>query len=149
VEKTGVDALKIAAQGEAVMLIYDGPVGKSEKKPTEDFLKEFLSKDESYCHGSGDSCLYFEGDDVTRLIFFKDEPYGFFLLYLPDYLVHFDPHKENKKVFHNVGGEPMPVSTACYVTQEEAEKIILGYARSGKIPGIEEWRDLYEVIDYE
>ncbi len=131
------------------MLIYGGPDGRIEKNPTEDFLKEILSKDETYWHGGGDSGLYFEGDEVNSLIFFKDEPYGIFLLSLGDYFVHFNPQLENKKVFHTIGGEPLPVSTACYVTQEEAEGIILGYARSGKIPGIEGWRDLYDIIDYE
>ncbi len=64
-------------KGGEIMLIYDGPIGKSIKNPMEDFLKEILLKDETYWYGSGDSSLYFEDSIVNRLISLKMNPMVF------------------------------------------------------------------------
>ena len=131
------------------MTTYYGPDGEIVQNPSDEFLISILKKDETYWkEGSGDSCLYFEDID-QRIIFFKDEPYGYFIMHHPDYLVPFNPNKNNDTVYHNVGGEPMVVSTACYLSQNEVEKIVLKFAKSGKILGIEAWEDLYEIVEHE
>ena len=78
--------------------------------------------------GSGDSCIEVEGCN-ERLIFFYDEPYGFFVMRHPDYLVMYDENIDIKTVEHNVGGKPMQVPTCSYVTREMAYKIILSFIK--------------------
>lgn len=56
----------------------------------------------------------------TGLIFFYDEPYGFFMMSHPEYLVPYDVDVEIQTVTHNVGGEPMQIPTCSYVSKELA-----------------------------
>ena len=70
------------------MVIYNGPIEEPIENPSDEFIKNIIfNKEESYWkQGSGDSCFEIEGCDEW-LIFFYDEPYGFFIMRHPDYLV--------------------------------------------------------------
>lgn len=133
------------------MILYNGPIGEPVCEPTDEFLRDiFFEKNEDYWKcGGGDSCIEVEGCD-ERIIFFYDEPYGFFIMRHPDYLVMCDEQIENKTVVHNVGGEPMQIPTCSYVQRQKAYEIIASFVQTKKIPDFVEWMDLYEIdFDYE
>lgn len=127
--------------------IYYGPT-EDVANPTKEFIKTIIEKDASYWkEGSGDSCIEVEGCE-ERLIFFYDEPYGFFLMRHPDYLVMCDETVEIETITHNVGGEPMQVPTCSYVQKDVAYQIIVSFLESGAITESVKWVDLYD-IDFE
>lgn len=131
------------------MFIYNGPVGEAVCNPSDDFMKKVIFEtDASHWQlGSGDSCIELEGGQ-ERLIFFYDEPYGFFVMRHPDYLVTCDTDVKIETVIHKVGGEPMQVPTCSYVKRELAYEIIHAFMQTGQIPDFVEWVDLYD-IDFE
>lgn len=131
------------------MIVYNGPVGEPVENPTEEFLKEiFFNKNEDYWKkGSGDSCIEIEGCE-ERIIFFYDDPYGFFMMSHPDYLVLCDDSVDIKTVEHRVGGEPMQIPTCSYVKREQAYEIISSFIEQKKIPDFVSWINLYD-IDFE
>lgn len=131
------------------MIIYNGPIGEAIENPTDEFLKEIIfNKGEDYWKkGSGDSCIEIEGCK-ERIIFFYDEPYGFFIMRHPDYLVLYDRNIEKKTIEHRVGGEPMQVPTCSYVEPEKAYEIISLFIKEKCVPDSFEWIDLYD-IDFE
>lgn len=131
------------------MVTYYGPVGDEIVNPTEQFLKEiFFDKKEDYWKcGGGDSCIEVEGCN-ERVIFFFDEPYGFFIMRYPEYLVMYDKSIEIETIEHKVGGEPMKVPTCSYVSRERAYEIITSFIYNKKIPEDISWLELYE-IDFE
>lgn len=128
--------------------VYYGPT-EDVANPTKEFIKTIIYEtDASYWKvGSGDSCIEVEGCE-ERLIFFYDEPYGFFIMRHPDYLVMCDETMEIETVTHNVGGEPMQVPTCSYVQRDVAYQIIVSFLEGGKIPEFVKWVDLYD-IDFE
>lgn len=127
--------------------IYYGPT-EDVVNPTKEFIKTIIEKDASYWkEGSGDSCIEVEGCE-ERLIFFYDEPYGFFLMRHPDYLVMCDETVEIETITHNVGGEPMQVPTCSYVQRDVAYQIIVSFLEGGAITESVKWVDLYD-IDFE
>lgn len=131
------------------MILYNGPIGEMVENPTEDFLKDIVfNKGEEYWKmGSGDSCIEIQKSD-ERLVFFYDEPYGFFIMRHPDYFVIYDKSIEIKTVEHRIGGEPMQIPTCSYVDREKAYAIISDYIYHRKVPEWVEWVDLYD-IDFE
>lgn len=128
------------------MIIYNGPIGDPIINPTEDFLKDifFNMSEEYWKKGGGDSCVEVEGCDES-LIFFYDEPYGFFIMRHPEYLVMFDENIEIKTIKHRVGGEPMQVPTCSYVNREKAYEIVSSFIKLKKIPEFVSWIDLYDI----
>lgn len=128
--------------------VYYGPT-EDVANPTKEFIKTIIYETAaSYWKvGSGDSCIEVEGCE-ERLIFFYDEPYGFFIMRHPDYLVMCDETMEIETVIHNVGGEPMQVPTCSYVQRDVAYQIIVSFLEGGKIPESVKWVDLYD-IDFE
>jgi len=131
------------------MLKYYGPNGENVEEPTINFIENILKKDSSYwASGSGDSSLFFD-DETSRLIFFQNENLGFFIMQHPDYIAPYNPEIEIEKVFHNVGGEPMSVPTCCFVNIVDAREIFIEFMANGKISNISNWKDIYELIDYE
>ena len=132
------------------MVTYYGPVGDEIVNPTEQFLKEiFFDKKEDYWKsGGGDSCIEVEGCN-ERVIFFFDEPYGFFIMRHPEYLVMYDKSIEIETIEHKVGGEPMKVPTCSYVSRERAYEIISSFICNKKMPEDISWLELYEIdFDY-
>lgn len=131
------------------MTVYNGPIGEPIENPTDEFLKDiFFVKGEDYWKkGSGDSCIEVAGCK-ERIIFFYDEPYGFFVMRHPDYLVMYDKSIDIKTVEHKVGGEPMQVPTCSYVKREKAYEIISSFIKHKKVPDFVTWVDLYD-IDFE
>lgn len=131
------------------MIVYNGPVGEPVENPTDEFIKDiFFTKTEEYWeNGSGDSCIEVEGYN-ERIIFFYDEPYGFFIMRHPDYLVLFDESVDIKTVVHKVGGEPMQIPTCSYISREKAYKIVSSFIKLNRIPDFVSWIDLYD-IDFE
>ena len=131
------------------MIVYSGPIGDAIENPTDQFLKElfFEKREEYWKSGSGDSCIEVKGCNEW-IIFFYDEPYGFFMMRHPDYLVMYDEQIEMKTIVHKVGGEPMQVPTCSYVSRKRAYEIISSFIKTKKIPEYVSWIDLYE-IDFE
>ena len=132
------------------MVIYNGPVGEPVENPNESFIKDifFNKNDEYWKQGSGDSCFEIEGCNEC-LIFFYDEPYGFFIMSHPDYLVPLNKNIEVNTIEHLVGGEPMKIPTCSYVSRNEAYKIIKQFILTKKIPGFINWVELYDIeFDY-
>lgn len=128
------------------LIIYNGPIGDPIENPSNEFLKKIIleSSPEYWLQGSGDSCLEVEGLD-ERLIFFYDEPYGFFIMRHPDYLAPYDESKELKVVEHLVGSEPMKVPSCCYVSRIDAYNILLQFVVEKEIPGDVRWVDIYDL----
>ncbi len=128
------------------MAIYYGSDGLRVENPSEGKLKEiFFETDASYWQqGSGDSSVEVDGCEES-LLFFYDEPYGFFIMRHPDYLVPIDRNVEIETVAHDVGGEPMKIPTCSYVDRETAYKIVKEFVDTGKIPAFVEWVDLYDI----
>ncbi len=128
------------------MLIYNGPIGDAVENPDEKFIEDIVfNKGEEYWkQGSGDSCFEIEGCDEW-LIFFYDEPFGFFIMRHPDYLVPMDESIKIETVQHLVGGEPMNIPTCSYVSRETAYKIIKTYIDTEEIDDSINWVDLYDI----
>ena len=126
------------------MMKYFGPDGQTELEPSEDFIKDVLKKSaQHWLSGSGDSSLQ---DGFQSLIFFKDEDYGVFIMQSPDFLSPYKSDISVEKIYHSIGGEPMPVPTCCYLSTEEAEKILLDYIKNYTVSGIEKWKYIYDII---
>ena len=127
---------------------YYGPT-EDVTNPTKEFIKTIIFETEAsyWKKGSGDSCIEVEGCEEC-LIFFYDEPYGFFIMRHPDYLVMCDETVEIETVTHNVGGEPMQVPTCSYVQRDVAYQIIVSFLECGKMLESVKWVDLYD-IDFE
>ncbi|NBJ71244.1 MULTISPECIES: hypothetical protein [Clostridia] len=123
-----------------------GPTGGPLENPAETFVKNLIfNKDEGYWkQGSGDSCFEVDGCE-ERLIFFYDEPYRFFIMRHPDYLVPINKNVEIKTVEHLVGGEPMRIPTCSYVDRETAYRIIKDFITFKSVPNFIEWVDLYDI----
>lgn len=128
------------------MITYHGPIGEAVENPTYEFLENLilLESDNYWKHGGGDSCIEVEGCD-ERLIFFYDEPYGFFIMRHPDYLVLCDDSIIIETVEHLVGGEPMQVPSCSYVSRAKAFELIMSFVKEKKIPDFVEWVDLYDI----
>ncbi|WP_144491102.1 hypothetical protein [Bacillus sp. WP8] len=131
------------------MIVYNGPVEEPVENPGEEFIKNiFFEKEADYWkQGSGDSCFEVEGEDEW-LIFFYDEPYGFFIMRHPDYLVPLNEDVEIETIEHLVGGEPMKVPSCSYVSREEAYRIVQHFLSTKTMPDFVDWVDLYD-IDFE
>jgi len=123
--------------------------------PDFDFLKEIIFKQGadywSMAKGTGDSGIKIEENNtVLWLLFFYDEPYGFFLYYDVAYVPIRKgvPLKDDLVVEHIVGCEPMRVPSICYRTREEAWEIIMDFINHQKMTEKYNWVPLGE-IDYD
>lgn len=134
---------------EIKMVTFYGPDGDMVENPDGEFIKDiiFNKGGDFWQQGSGDSSIEVEGCDES-LLFFYDEPYGFFIMRHPDYLVPYDENGSTETVEHDVGGEPMVVPQCAYVDRETAYKIITEYVKNKKFSDCVEWIDLYD-IDFE
>ncbi|MDE1465390.1 hypothetical protein [Spartinivicinus poritis] len=94
--------------------------------------------------GSGDSGIEIEGVD-DRLIFFADEPHGFFVMFHPDYEVPYSEAQSFSVVEHTVGGEPMRVPTCCYLSRDMAWDIIEHFLDNHQKHPRLNWVDLYDI----
>ncbi|MCY8093427.1 hypothetical protein [Bacillus haynesii] len=128
------------------MITYNGPVEEPIENPNDDFIRSIIfEKGEDYWkQGSGDSCFEVEGC-AEWLIFFYDEPYGFFIMRHPDYLVPMNKNVEIETVEHLVGGEPMKVPSCSYVDRDSAYRIINEFITTKSMQTFMEWVDLYEI----
>ncbi|MDR6226337.1 hypothetical protein [Desmospora profundinema] len=127
-------------------LVYHGPVGDSVENPTLEFIKDLVFNREAdyWAQGGGDSALEIEGLN-ERLIFFFDEPYGFFIMRHPDYLAPCKENVEIEVVEHWVGGEPMRIPSCCYVSRDQAYEILSKVIETKQIPTDVNWVDIYEI----
>ena len=127
------------------MITFYGPDGETIENPSDEFIKEFINKDAEYwLDGSGDSSVEADNCDEALIVFYE-EPYGFFIMRHPDYLVPYDEDKDNESIEHDVGGEPMVVPVCSFVSREDAYKIITEYVKNQKFPKKYNWTDLYEI----
>ena len=131
------------------MVIYNGPVEEPVENPNDEFIRDiiFNKEDKYWKQGSGDSCFEVEGC-IEWLILFYDEPYGFFVMRHPDYLVTINKNIKIETIEHMVGGEPMKVPTCSYVNRETAYRIIKEFIETKVAPSSIEWVELYD-IDFE
>lgn len=128
------------------MVVYNGPIEEEVVDPSEEFLKDiFFKKDKMYWkQGGGDSCIEIDGCE-ERLIFFYDDPYGFFIMRHPDYLVKVNKNiKKIQAIEHLVGGEPMRVPTCSYLSRESAYHLVKNFIQKKEF-NEEEWKDLYDI----
>lgn len=126
------------------MLELNGPHGETIVSPTRDDIKRILARGAEYWSEAGDAALTYGGCD--SLIFWKDEPYGVFILRLADYYAPCRADAEPAVVYHSVGGEPMAVPSCCYLTEAEAAEILFFYMDTGEVPASAHWRDIYEIL---
>lgn len=127
------------------MVFYRGPLGDTCENPDRDFLQSIATKPAGYwAQGGGDSCLEVTGSN-ERLLFFYDEPFGFFMMMHPDYEVIVKPCDSIKTVEHRVGGEPMKVPSCSYVSRDEALDLMMEFVASRKRPESVEWQDMYDI----
>ena|SRR5687768_16704536 len=141
------------------ILRYTPPTGDAIGNPPLDFIKEVIFKynaDYWSNDSTGTSMLDFYTKNLNTysgdlsLIFFFDEPHGFFLYYD----VEFVPVKkgvalkDSNVVEHIVGTEPMRVPSICYRTREEAWEILMDFVSYQKMSEKFIWVRLGE-IDYQ
>ncbi len=128
------------------MIIYNGPIESEKRNPSLEYIKNiiFEQSEKYWKQGGGDSCIEVDGNE-ERLIFFFDEPYGFFVMRHPDYLVPIDRNISIKTVEHIVGGEPMKIPTCSYISREKMYKIIFEFINNNDIEQLVEWIDLYDI----
>lgn len=128
------------------MIRYNGPSESEIQNPSIDFIRDIIfNKNEKYWkQGSGDSCIEVNGIE-ERLIFFFDEPYGFFIMRHPDYIVPINREIPINTVEHMLGGEPMKIPTCSYVSREKAFEIINYFINDLNFEELVEWVDLYEI----
>jgi hypothetical protein len=95
----------------------------------------------------GESAIKIEGSKIDPLIFFYDEPYGFFLYYDVQFvpIQKGIPLKDDIVVEHLVGGEPMRVPSICYRTREEAWEIVLDFINEQKMNEKYNWVPLADI----
>jgi len=127
------------------MILYRGPIGDTRNNPDREFLRAISEKPAEYwAQGGGDSCIEVEGSN-ERLLFFYDEPYGFFVMMHPDYYVVVSRTTPIDTVEHRVGGEPMKLPTCSYMGRDEALRLMIEFSESGKRPVSVEWQDMYDI----
>jgi len=127
------------------MVSYRGPLGDTCENPDKEFLQSIVEKPAGYwTQGGGDSCLEVAGSN-ERMLFFYDEPFGFFIMMHPDYEVVVKPCDAVKTVEHRVGGEPMKVPSCSYVSRDEALNLMLEFVSLRKRPESVEWQDMYDI----
>lgn len=126
-------------------IFYRGPLGDTQENPDPNFLRLVADKPESYwAMGGGDSCLEVHGSS-ERMLFFFDEPYGFFIMMHPDYEIVVRHPGPIETVEHRVGGEPMKVPSCSYFTRDEAYELMLEFISNEGRPTSVEWTDMYEL----
>lgn len=128
------------------LITYNSPKEDPIENPSIEFLKDIVfNKNADYwAKGSGDSSIEIEGLS-EQLIFFYDEPYGFFIMRHPDYLAPYDKNVEIKVIEHRVGGEPMRIPSCCYVSREKAFEILSEFIQTKQIPTNINWTDIYDI----
>jgi len=131
-------------------ITYNNPTGSPVKDPSLEYLKEIIFNEgaDFWKKGNGESCIEIDGMD-ERIIFFYDEPYGFFIMRHPDYLAPYDESVEIEVVEHKVGGEPMRIPSCCYVSREKAFEIISELIKTQKIPENINWTDIYDIEGFD
>jgi hypothetical protein len=133
-------------------IIFNPNTGDDITNPGIDELRNiFFEFDSDYWsmeEGTGDSGIKIEnnGKDLW-LLFFYDEPYGFFLYYD----IEFVPVrkgillKDDVVIEHIVGCEPMCIPSICYRTREEAWEIVLDFINEQKMTEKYNWVRLSEI----
>lgn len=136
------------------ILKYIPPSGEELTNPSLDFLRKVIfDYDPIYwLKNSGDSALIIEDNGPLKskmLIFFYDEPYGFFAYYEGVYVSvkKNTPLKDENVIKHKVGGEPMGVPSICYRTKVEMWEILIDFIDRQKMCEKYTWVELSQ-IDY-
>lgn len=126
-------------------ILYRGPLGDSVMNPDPNFLRQIADKPADYWKtGSGDSCLEVCGMN-ERLLFFFDDPLGFFMMMHPDYEVVVRRPGPIETIVHRVGGEPMRVPSCSYFSRDEAYVLMLEFVKNKGRPSSVEWQDMYHI----
>lgn len=128
-----------------MLTIYRGPMGEWVEDPDAAFLRRIADQPSAYwARGGGDSALETEGSD-ERMVFFFDEPFGFFMMMHPDYEVVVRQPGPIIAVEHDVGGEPMRVPSCSYFSRDEAYELMLEFVAIGGRPMSVKWQDMYDL----
>ncbi|MCA0162737.1 MULTISPECIES: Imm1 family immunity protein [Bacillus] len=133
------------------MLLYYGPTGAPVENPGEEWVKEiFFHKGEDYWkQGNGESSIEVDEDwETESLVFFYHEPYGFFLMRYPDFLVPFKKEEKIETIKHVVAGAPLYVPSCSYVDRHQAYEIVQHFLKTKSVPDSVEWVEL-RTIDFQ
>ncbi|APP16398.1 MULTISPECIES: Imm1 family immunity protein [Bacillus] len=133
------------------MFLYYGPTGAPVENPGEEWMKEiFFHKDEDYWkQGNGESSIEVDEDwETESLVFFYHEPYGFFLMRYPGFLVPFKKEEKIETIKHVVAGAPLYVPSCSYVDRNQAYEIVQHFLKTKSIPDSVEWVEL-RTIDFQ
>ncbi|AYB34709.1 hypothetical protein [Chryseolinea soli] len=130
---------------------YNSPLGEEIPNPSLEFLKKVIfeyTADYWSSESTGDSALVTKKDKRELwLIFFFDEPYGFFIYYDIEFvpLHKGTPLKDDRYVEHVVGTEAMRIPTICYRTREEAWAIVMDFINDQRMSDSFNWVRLGEI----
>jgi hypothetical protein len=131
------------------------PSGDEILEPTEADLRAVIfDTDQHYWDsGSGDAALlYMRGresvHDKPWLNFFMQEPHGFFVRFTAHSeppSVPYDGSDANMSVVHYVGGDPLRLPLACFVSREAAWEVTkYFFAARERLPRLR-WASLYDL----
>jgi hypothetical protein len=129
---------------------YFAPAGESVTNPDPDRLKELiLNGGEDYWNvGSGQASLeYVEDSGRTALLLALEPSLGFYLEYVNRNKVYYVPVGEgplDRTVTIYVGGDPMPLPTAFFVSRELAWDAVELMCRSGERTPKINWKERSE-----
>ncbi len=129
-------------------ITFIAPDGSDLSAPDPSFLQDLImSSGDDYWQGaSGDAALWFDRGDGkrARLILMEDESAGFFLLYKnPESGGDFHPASDDESdqtVTIYVGGEPMEINAADFVSREKAWEAVAYFLNEGERDPDLDWR---------
>jgi len=99
--------------------------------------------------GNGESSIEVDEDwETESLVFFYHEPYGFFLMRYPDFLVPFKKVEKIETIKHVVAGAPLYVPSCSYVDRHQAYEIVQHFLKTKSVPDSVEWVEL-RTIDFQ
>ncbi|AYJ88965.1 hypothetical protein CS953_04290 [Bacillus safensis] len=130
------------------MYLYYGPTGAPVKNPGEEFMKRifFQEGEEYWKQGNGESFIEIEEDwECESLVFFYTEPYGFFIMRYPDFLVPFQKVEKVETIEHFVARSPLNVPSCSYVDRNQAYQIVQQFLDDKKAPDLVEWVKLRSI----
>lgn len=130
------------------MFLYYGPTGAPVENPGEELMKSiFFQKGEDYWkQGNGESSIEIEEEgEYESLVFFYNEPYGFFILRYPDFLVPFKKVENIETIEYFVAGAPLYVPSCSYVNRDEAHQIVQHFLKTKTMPDFVEWVELRNI----
>lgn len=130
------------------MFLYYGPIGAPVENLGEEFMKKifFQEGEEYWKQGNGESSIEVEEDgECESLVFFYTEPYGFFVIRYPDFLVPFQKVEKIETIKHLVAGSSLYVPSCSYVDRNQAYQIVQHFLTTKKVSDFVDWVELRNI----